>query len=233
MTPKLSPGALEPNTSCQTTLTTFSSHRQTTCSPPRASTLVPQQAASPKGHQSPQKQGVQHQKPIPLPSPRGTPPHCSPQLVPGDGEGRRGGHQARSSPGTDSPARSHIRAARRGTSLGRSRQNGFGGFLLCSPTPLLSPLSLSLRVAENNTIAEVWEQNQLVNGRGLSLRFRPAARGAQLLRRSNKSGAIWLITRLSEAGSRCKKAGDALLAASAPATPSQTQTQDLSYAPRS
>lgn len=106
-------------------------------------------------------------------------------------------------------------------------------FCFVPPSPLLSPLSLSLRVAENNTIAEVWERNQLVNGRSLSLRFHPAARRAQLLRRSNKSGAIWLITRLSEAGSRCKKAGDALLAASAPATPSQTQTQDLSYAPRS
>lgn len=93
----------------------------------------------PQGPSSPQKQDVQHQKPIPLPSPRGTPPHCSPRPVPGDGEGRRGGHQARSSPGTDSPARSHVRAARRGTSLGRRRQNGFGGFLLCSPPPSSLP----------------------------------------------------------------------------------------------
>lgn len=106
-------------------------------------------------------------------------------------------------------------------------------FALFPPPPSLPYLSLSLRAAENNTIAEVWERNQLVNGRSLSPVFRPAARRAQLLQRSNQSGAIWLITRLSEAGSRCKKAGNALLAASTPATPSQTQTQDLSYTLRS
>lgn len=223
---------LSRNTSCQTTLATFSSHRQTTCSPPRASTLVPQQAASPKGHQAPKNRMSSTRNPSRYPAP-GAPLRTAPR-------GRCLGMAKADEEGTKHGALRAQTALPTATSeLPGGEQVWEGGDKMASvafcfvPPPLLSPLSLSLRAAENNTIAEVWERNQLVNGRSLSPVFRPAARRAQLLQRSNQSGAIWLITRLSEAGSRCKKAGNALLAASAPATPSQTQTQDLSYTLRS